>query len=373
MKKAVLLFFIVFSFMFLQSPIFAKEQNINDFYTNRLKTKLEKNWIISVRNYNKQATAIFTIDNQGKLLCPVVLKSSSDKDFGEKAIITVYKAAPFEKLSGFDVGDVHTFEISFSNDVIAVKSVEKYSKQKNIEDLAYANYLDNMQSKINANWKPKNLRKKRDAIALVNIDKDGTINTIKIQKSGGKKRFDSDVYDAITRSVPFDALPSELKADYKNVQLEFVYDKTKKKYCNSQKHYIIPHIPGQNGYDEYTEQIEEIINRQLAGQKFFCKKDISIKINITKDGKVKYVNIVSPTVKDNFIKKEFNRNTLYALKLLSFPIFPSSLDKEEITLDFRIVTQRGRSFNDFYYYVENFCRTGLYSFYVQGAEDINDL
>lgn len=384
MKKAGLLF-VVFGFMLLQNPIMAQDKNFDDFYINRLQSKLEKNWIVPRNHDYKYTNIVFVIDNEGNLVHSEIIKTSNDNDFDKKALTTINKSIPFERFSDINGKNNRTYKAYFNGDTVLVSTINDVKPQKEIDDIVFANYIDTVQNKINSTWQPRSFRSKRNAIAFLAIEKDGTVKSIKIQKSGQKKKFDQEIFDAVDRSVPFDVLPAELNADYKNIQLEFVYDNSERKYTNGiknekyvagEKHYILPHFPVQTGYEEYSSQVEEVISKRLAGMhqtKYFCKKDIMVKINIDKNGKVKYVRVTSPTGKDKFVRKEFNRKITVALSSVAFPPFPDSLNRDEITLNYRILTQRKRFFGDFLCYVGNLFRTGLNSFCVQGADTTDDL
>lgn len=384
MKKAGLLFTIL-GVILLQNPIFAQDKNIDDFYLNRLQDRIEQNWIVPRKCDYKYTNILFTIDNEGNLVSADVIKSSKDDNFDNKALLTINKAIPYEKFAVSNGKNSRTYKAYFNGDTIVVNNVNDVPIQKEIDDIVFANYIDTVQNKINSNWQPTSFRSKRNAIVVLGIEKDGTIRDIEVQKSGQKKKFDQEIGDAINKSVPFEVLPAELNADYKNIQLEFVYDNAKRKYTLGKKrykyvagskHYILPHFPVQAGYEEYSAKVEEIIAKRLAKMhqtKYFCKKDIMVKINIDKNGKVKYVRITSPTAKDNFIRKEFDRKVTAALNSVTFPSFPDTLNKDEITLNYRILTQRNRYFTDFICYVGNLFRTGLTSFCVQGADAVDDL
>lgn len=385
MKKAGLLFIFVFVFVLLQNSVMAQDKNLDDFYINRLQSRLEKNWIISKQCNYKYTNVLFTIDNDGNIIKSEIIKSSNDDKYDNKALMSLNKAVPFEKFTDINGKNSRTYKAYFNGDSITVSNVEDVVAQKEIDDIVFANYIDTVQNKINSNWTPTSFRSKRDAMALLKIEKDGTVKDVVIQKSGQKKKFDQEIVDAINSSVPFYVLPAELNAEYKNIQLEFVYDKAERKYKNGKKnekyvagnkHYILPHFPVQAGYEEYSSQVEDIITERLAKMhqtKYFCKKDIMVKINIDKNGKVKYVRIVSSKAKNNFIKKEFDRKITAAMNSIAFPSFPDSLNKDEITLNYRILTQRNRFFTDFLCYVGNIFRTGLTSFCVQGADSTDDL
>lgn len=230
----------------------------------------------------------------------------------------------------------------------------------------FLDYGANLQNQINSNWYPKTSRSKRDATVLLTISPDGSVEGIKIQKSSNKKKFDTEICDSILRAVPFDALPQNLATEAKNVQLNFVYDKDA-----LQPQMVIANIKNQPGYDEYISKVEKTVANGFAGKKYFCKKDVLLEMNLTKKGEVRYAKIINASLDDNFIKTEFNRKTLIKIQSLKMPPIPDKMGVDDITVDYRILTQRKRKFINFLSdYAGNCFRTDLDSYSIQKIDSL---
>lgn len=378
-RRIVLLLVVFLNFVFIQNTVSAQGKYSEEDYRENLQRKVELNWIVPPKSEDKSAIISFTINKDGTISNVEILRNSGSKEFDENALDAIYKANPFSPLADnenainvkFFFSPVFT---SLTTNFASIDSlinpesniIKVTNENPNIDLTAYA---VNLQDKINSNWNPSKQKKQRNAIISISVDKDGTIENMKIQKSSDKKKFDNEILDSIMNSVPLDPLPDDLKAESKNIQLNFVYEKTKDK--NASKKTIVANIKDQDGYDEYVEQVEKIISERLKDKKYFYKKDILLEMNIGKNGKLKYVKIQGQSNKDNFIKKEFNRKTLLTLQKTSFPSIPDEMGVENITLDYRILTQRKRLFRNFICdYVWNFFRTGLESFCVQGPANI---
>jgi len=233
----------------------------------------------------------------------------------------------------------------------------------------FSSYTETLQDKIITNWSPKTRKKQRNAVVLVKVDKDGTIENINVLKSSNKKKFDNEITDSIRRSVPLEALPSNSQAEYKNIQIDFLYNKTKNKKA-SPKH-VIANVNNQEGSEQYLEQIDNVIGQKLDSKSYFFKKDSIFEMNINKAGKLTYVKVKNPSKKACYLNKEFDRNTLTTLQNTSFPAIPEELGINNLQVDYRVLTQRKRTFNDFIYdYALNLFRTGTESFCVQSTPNL---
>lgn len=378
-RKVILLLILILNFVFIQDTVFAQDK---EFYLSDLQKKVELNWFIPQNSTDKSALANFIVNKSGEISNIEIIRSSGNKEFDESIIRAIYKASPCAPLAKNE--DAISIKFFFSPDFInlAVNDGVKSNANQlfgidgtriitvsNVNYSDFSNYANHLQDKINSNWNPISGKEQMDAIISVKINKDGTINDMKVQKSSGKKNFDMDILDSVMKSVPLDPLPADLQVDYKDVQLNFMYEKTEDK--TAPRKYVVANIKNQDGYDEYIEQVEKIISIKLKDKHYFCKKDILLEMNINKDGKLMYVKIKNASLEDNFIKKEFNRKTLLALNKTSFPPIPEKMNVNDITFNYRILTQRKRLFSNFICdYVWNFFRTGLESFCVQTPENI---
>lgn len=405
-KKIILLSVLILNFVFIQNAAFAQNQQAQKAYMDELQKKVESNWLTTIsseetsilaifspnKDTYKSAVISFTVNKNGSVSNVEIVRSSRDELFDKGVITAIYKAIPFATLAEgenslnvqyffspiFTSASVLTDEnlSAQSEKPLILQANTKSPKGENIVEVAniktsldYTEYANNLQEKINSNWNPKSFKKKRNATVNLNIDKDGTIEDIKIQKSSNKKKFDFEVMNSITKSVPLGTLPTSMESEDKNIQLNFSYEKTKHK--NAPKKSVIASINPQNGYDKYIEQVEEIISQRLKDKSYFCKKDIIVEMNIDKTGKLVYAKIKNGSPKDNFIKKEFNRKTLLTLQKTSFPAIPNKIGVNNITINYRILTQRKRLFRNFICdYAWNFFRTGLESYCIQKSDNI---
>lgn len=403
MKKIILLFAIVLYFV-STNMVFAQSQNEQETYLSNLENKIKANWnnpiipqsqsfcsfcstnkdapfssialqrIMPDGDYDINTLVSFTINNDGSFSNIEIQRSSNDQNFDKSAINAISKTASFEPLAGNETSlNVLYF---FSPGLTSLSITDKAFKPKNntIVNVAnvpppLTNYAQDLQDKIVSNWNPRSLKKKRNAIILLSLYKSGKIKDLKIQKSSNKKKFDLEILDAIMKSVPFKPLPSNVKDECRNIQINFSYEKTSDK--NNPKKYVVADISSNDGYDEYIEQVEKIVSHRLKDRTYFCKKDIILEMNINKNGELTYVKLKNASPKDRFIRKEFNRKTLVAIQKIYFPPIPDEVSMSNIMINYRVLTQRRRLFRYLITdYVLNFFKTGLESFCVQAPANI---
>lgn len=387
-KKVVLLFALILYFVFGKNAVFAQDNDVKDAYLNKLQNQVKSNWLTPLDSKDKSAVVSFVINRDGSVSNVALVRSSNndekilktcrDDEFDKSAVDAIYKSAPFEPLSGSN----YTLSVQFFFSPIFT-SVTNFNSgtQLNNPQSAFINianttpsvdfstYLTDLQNKINYNWNPRSLKKHRNATISISVDKDGTVQDIKIQKSSNKKKFDNEITDSVMKSFPLDPLPLGLQSKYKNIQIDFIYEKTQDK--NNPKTDVIAHVKNQDGYERYIEQVDTIMSEKLMDKKYFCKKDIVLEMNIDKNGKLTYIKLKNPSIKGKFIRKEFNRKTLLLLEQTSFPPIPNEMGLSDITLNYRILTQRKRLFSNLVRdYILNGFRTGLESYCIQDPSDI---
>lgn len=383
-RKIVLMLVLAFSFIFIQTAVFAQDTNeqcAKALYKDIIKEKITSHWFIPPNSSNKSAVISFIVNKDGTISDIKILKSSNDEQFDKSAFDAVCKSVSFKPLVYDDKLDIEFFFSSTYTNLTVNENTNNTANQLfeingskliPVSNRNYTNFNDyatNLQNKINSNWNPISRKEQVDAIISISLDKDGVVENMKVQKSSNKKNFDLEIMDSIMRSAPLGPLPADFQADHKDIQLNFMYKKTKDK--NAPKKYVIANIKNQDGYDEYIEQVQEIMSKKLKDKYYFCKKDILLEMNINKDGKLIYVKIKNASPEDDFIKKEFNRKTLLTLQETPFPPLPDKMNVDNITLNYRILTQRKRLFLNFICdYVWNFFRTGLESYCIQTPENI---
>lgn len=363
-KKIVSLFTLVLCFVVTQSAVIAQSQYDKDVYLTNMQKKVKLNWLIpdtSEKNDDfpfitpkkgaaKSAVVSFVVNKDGHVMNADVLRSSGNEEFDRSAVSAVYKSALFGPLA--DNQNQLNVQFFFSPVLTSItvddgKPQLRDNKNSNIVDVAnvtgnmfVVDYTIDLKNKVESNWQPKSIRKKRNAVVSIEISKDGSLGNVELIKSSHSKIFDRKALDAISKSVPMQNLPRSLNADSKKIQLAFNYTKAHKN-C-AQEQYVDVNIKTIKGYEKYQEQVEKIISDSLDDKRYYFHKDLVLEICVNKSGRVKYAQIKNPAKYGNFSKK-----MLAIVQKTSFPPFPEELKLNDVTLNYAIYTQTGTSFYDF--------------------------
>lgn len=349
-KKVVLLFTLVLYFAFVQSTVMAQDQYNRSVYLNNLQKKIESNWLTPRKSIGKSAIISFIVNRDGSISNVEVLRSSRDLQFDESVMNAICKSAPFGPLAN----DENTFSVQFYFSPTYTSMTTAADKRQLFDssnatfnvankstntsaDIDFTNYTDSLQKKINSNWATKDLKTSIEAMADIKINKDGSLDNVELLKSSSKRKVDNEVLDAISKSVPIDALPDGFNYDSQNVQLTFNYNYSAND--NTSEHHVIASINVVNGYDKYTKQVNDIINNILKGKSYYLHKDLLLEISIDKTGRVKYARIQKPSQDSNF-----DRKILATIQKLAFPPIPEEMNLDNVTLSYEFVTQRDISF-----------------------------
>lgn len=385
-KKIALLFMLIASILFVQNTSFASEPYAETFYTNAIKQKIDLNWVIPHDGNWKSAVVSFTVNPDGSISNVSIQRSAgkenasqneSNERFDKSVVTAIYKSVPFEQSVNFNKPVNVQFFFSPIFTTANVIHNQALSKTVNVSNRsAYINFTDytnTLQDKINNNWKPKKIiKKEKHAIARVVIDKDGSLSDFYILKSSRHKKFDRDIYDAIAKSVPFNTFPANIDAPNTEIQLKFDYERTNSPVDGSPiyNHKVTASVLNTKGYDNYAKQAEKILASSLYGRRCFLFKDLIVELKINKVGKLKYVKVLKPSG-DKF---NFDRKTLATLQKASFPPIPETIPFDDVTLNYEIVTQRGRTFHDFVMdYGLYYCTRGLRSFCLTTAPENSEI
>lgn len=89
-------------------------------------------------------------------------------------------------------------------------------------DIYFTPYIKYLNKKIKSNWHHKHRRKSRCATCEFKINKDGSVENLKIYKSSEDEDFDKEALDAIEHSAPFNPLPKQFLG--KSITLQFHFD-----------------------------------------------------------------------------------------------------------------------------------------------------
>jgi TonB family protein len=337
MKKLFLLLMLI-SVAITQNSVFANEQYQEDFVINAIKNKVEMNWVRASLAPSISAVISFNVNTDGSVSPVSVMRSSGNPNFDESIIKAVYKSVPFEYSSV--INKPISMEIFFSPSFLVANEIKHTPGGGNIVNVSnkngtidFSGYLWNLQSNINTNWTPKAYAKVRNNIAVITIDKDGALSNPSILEPSHDIRFDNSTLDAIAKSVPMDAFPSNITAPTTNVQLCFHYQTTKEHRKKVTNHYVTASVLNVEGFDKYTDMVEKVLKNNLQDKSTIFERRLVFEAQINSVGKLKYVKIVEPSA-DKF----FNKSVYEILENSSFPQFPPTINQNSITLKYELIT-----------------------------------
>lgn len=339
-RKIFLTFVLLLNFFITQVAANASDQYKKDFFTNSVQKKIEKNWIVPYSSPNVSTVVSFTVNVDGTISPVAVIRSSQDDKFDKSVVEAVAKASPFET-ANVTLTEPVKVEFFFSPSFNVANLIETKPEKSHIVYVSdrsnyidFSDYIDNLQTKINANWTPKPFAKERENILLIKIDKDGALGDISRLKPSHDLWFDVSAIDAINKSVPMDAFPDRIKAPCTNVQLNF--HSKRYKLENGEKvstHFVRASVMNIEGYDKYTAQVDRIFREKLAGFGTIRSKRAIVEAQINRVGKLKYVKILESSG-----SKLFDRRVIFTLKTAAFPSFPSTIETDSLTLKYEILT-----------------------------------
>lgn len=362
-KKVALVFTLVLYFVSLQNFAFADDAYNKKMYLDKMEKTLDSNWLTPLKSKGKSAVISFILDRNGNISNVKMLRSSEDDQYDDSTMAAIYKTDSFGPLvEGQDTLYVKAFFSPLFTSVSASEQLPGVVPD-NIINIANANtgadfseFDTNLGNQINANWNPKTLNNIRSAVMVVELSKDGSLNTINLVKSSRDGQFDMGVLESILKSVPLASLPAGYNADSKKVQLNFSYERSKDK--KTVDHHVVANTKNIIGYDEYTKKIDAVIADTLGDRRYYRQKDLMLEINIDKIGKIRYAKIIKPS-KD----KGFDLKMLSLIWNITFPPIPDAMGVDNITLNYEILTQRERTLHAFIFdYLLCIGRTGIKSF-----------
>lgn len=353
MKKFFLFSALIFSFLLVQNPLMAQVQNIDDLYLGRVQKKIGLNWIIPEEKSSRSAVVEFTINKIGEVVCANLVRSSGSDDFDKSALLSIYKAAPFERFQDDFGVDTLSFDYFFNSKILFMNPVEDDSLEAsyrdarltnmNCEDLNFDSYVRNFQKKIKSNWTQSVYQRDKAAVTIITVNKDGSISNVNLLRSSGDKNFDNEILAAINTAAPFDALPDEISRGSIQLQLSFFYNalrtdggnqyKTSCSRVNLGSHLMYTD-------ETYKAQIESILASNLLVLRYFKQRELLLKLVVGKTGELGSIDVEKSSGNAKFDKK-----ILEALSTSSFPPIPKSLNKESITFNYSIKTKKSKASN----------------------------
>jgi protein TonB len=94
-----------------------------------------------------------------------------------------------------------------------------------VSDFPYAYYIRQVSEKIRAQWNGRAIPGQQPAV-IFEIQRDGRLNQVSIDKSSGNAYYDQIALRAINDAGPFPPLPEEFKKPVLRIGLQFVFDPT---------------------------------------------------------------------------------------------------------------------------------------------------
>ncbi len=331
-KKILLL---AFCLLFMQNIQSVSAKSIDDIYLFNMKTKIESNWINYDNKSDNSTVVNFKVDRTGTIFDVNIIRSSGNENFDKSAIMAVYKAAPFKPFSKGTISNTLTMNFFFSpkNTFLNVADTPNYSHTSSqfmqiLDNVNYGYYFYNLKQRISSNWDVKSYYENKSTITLLKINKEGLINSLNIIKSSGDKNFDSDVIDAIKKSVPFDIFPKKSEKESLNLQLSFYYTSLKPRIGESKISccFLDYNTDLMVDYENYKKQVEKVLSTNLPKKMYKLKRKVLLKLTIDKTGKISCINIEKPSK-----SKAFDKKMIKAVNNKSFPAIPTSLNKKDFS------------------------------------------
>ena len=92
----------------------------------------------------------------------------------------------------------------------------------------FSGYMQRLQAKIKSNWNPPKAENSTHVVALFKVIKNGKISSIKIIEPSDNPAMNKAAIEALKKSSPLEALPSEYVGNSVDIQFRFDYNVYKK-------------------------------------------------------------------------------------------------------------------------------------------------
>jgi TonB family protein len=98
--------------------------------------------------------------------------------------------------------------------------------QLSVEDFPFAYYVSSMKRKIAAYWEvPTSGQESMYCVVYFRVRRDGSLESLSVEKGSGQFLFDQAALRAITRANPLPPLPDGFKENYLGVHFTFAYER----------------------------------------------------------------------------------------------------------------------------------------------------
>jgi TonB family protein len=205
-----------------------------DMYKAELKRRIRRNWAPLPEDRNKQVDVIFHISNDGRLLSSLVKNSSGSLSADASAIAAIKLSAPFKALPSICKCDSYPFELTFKEQVIGFSNAlssanvnpvaqPRVTSNRYISGVDFAPYMAELQPRIHSHWTPAIDDRSKQTVTIFHIAQDGRLLDVHIKESSGSASADAAAIEAVKRSAPFKALPSNYRGTSAPIEFTFNY------------------------------------------------------------------------------------------------------------------------------------------------------
>ncbi len=230
-------------------------------YVHNVFSRLQINW--EEQTYEKRLSnslLTFTLNEDGKIVASNLEKSPDDQGSAQEAMNYLKESAPFGRLPEHLRGSQLEFKFKFTPESLQMMGYQVLDEkrkptmpspvsfstdyghlnepgarrqwqpwdapeQQTEGEQAMAAYVDEVETRIRAKWElPEEQPFQRRAVALIQIDRDGSLLGAHIKESSGDKTIDKLALKAIFDAGPFQPVPTAFKT--LPVQVEYIFDPT---------------------------------------------------------------------------------------------------------------------------------------------------
>ena len=89
------------------------------------------------------------------------------------------------------------------------------------QDLNMGPYFEEIRRRVRRNWKPSAPYNNRHTVLVFSIQRNGQITGLRIRQSSGSEKIDRESLEAVQKSAPFDALPTNFPNEQLPVEFNF--------------------------------------------------------------------------------------------------------------------------------------------------------
>ncbi len=103
---------------------------------------------------------------------------------------------------------------------ILISCLALSAKAEEVSSRIWTNYVDTVQQAIAEKWKPKGFLQSYYTMVVFEVNPDGSLRRIELDKSSGNKSFDAFALDTVKLAAPFNALPVATKP----IKIKYFFD-----------------------------------------------------------------------------------------------------------------------------------------------------